>query len=254
MSLQECVNHCSHSNTGAFVPEGGDSEHKLPGAPAVAWLGEVKQNGVQEAVHAGERPGALINDGKQVPGLARHGQRAHHQVQRLGEVEGQEADAEHRGHHDDHPHRLLPLLPGRHGDALVGHRAAQDVGHAAVAHHHAHEGHQEAQAGQSHAVRVVICRARRSAEVITHRAVSLDPRGGKVKSGRAQGDHNQPDPGADAPRHPAAALLVPHGEGMADAHVALHADAGEEEDAAVQITEKKEEEKKLQFKGIFALH
>lgn len=48
--------------TGAFVLEGGDSEHKSPGAPAVAWLCEIKQNRIQEAVHAGKRPGALVYD------------------------------------------------------------------------------------------------------------------------------------------------------------------------------------------------
>lgn len=48
------------------------------------------------------------------------------------------------------------------------------------------------------------------------------------------GDH-EPHPTADTPRHPATALLVPHCERMANAQVALHADAGEKKDAAMKI-------------------
>lgn len=145
------------SNTGALVPKAGDFEHKFSGAPAIAWLGEVKQNRVQKAVHAGKRPGALIDDWKQVSCLAgRTRQSTHHQVQGLGEVKRQEAYAEHCRHHNDHLHRLVPLLPCRHRDTLVGHRAAEDVGHPAVAHHNAHKGQQEAEAGQSHAIRIVV--------------------------------------------------------------------------------------------------
>lgn len=87
------------SHTGAVVPEGGDSEHKPLGALSVPRLGEVEQNRVQEAVHTGKRPGALIDDRKQVSGLTGHSrQRAHHQVHGLCEVEGQKADAEHDRH------------------------------------------------------------------------------------------------------------------------------------------------------------
>lgn len=50
------------SHTGALFPEGGDFAHKPSGALAVAWLGEVEQNRVQKAVHAGKRPGAFIDD------------------------------------------------------------------------------------------------------------------------------------------------------------------------------------------------
>lgn len=52
---------CSvHSHTGAF--EGGDSAHKPPCGLAIAWLGEVKEDWIQKTVHAGEGPGALIDD------------------------------------------------------------------------------------------------------------------------------------------------------------------------------------------------
>uniref|UniRef100_A0A673JZ06 Uncharacterized protein n=1 Tax=Sinocyclocheilus rhinocerous TaxID=307959 RepID=A0A673JZ06_9TELE len=44
-----------------------------------------------------------------------------------------------------------------------------------------------------------------------------------------------PDASADQPRQPASALSGPHRQRMADAHVALEADAGEEEDASVQV-------------------
>lgn len=68
-----------HSHCGSLVPDGGHSEHKLLGAVAVTWLGEVKQYRVQETVHAGKRPGALIDDGEHVPHLAGGaGQSAHH--------------------------------------------------------------------------------------------------------------------------------------------------------------------------------
>jgi len=225
------------SDAGALVPERGDLEHEPPGALAVARLREVEQDGVQEAVGAGERPRALVDDGEQVARLAGHaGQRPHHQVHRLGEVERQEADAEHRRHHHDHPHCLVPLLPG---GAAAGRRAAEDERHAAVARHHAHEGQQEAEAGEHHAVRVVGHRVPGRAQVVAHRAVALRSRGGEVESGRAEDGDHEPHAAADAPRQPAAALLGPHGQRVADAHVAVHADAGEEEDAAVKIATKK---------------
>lgn len=148
----------------------------------------------------------------------------------------QEADAEHCRHHDDQLHRLVPLLPGRPGNPLVGHRAAEDLGHAKVAHHHTYEGQHEAEAGQSHAVRIVGQRVLRRAQVITHRAIPLDPRGGEVKRRSAQDGDHQPDSSTDTPRQPATALLLPHCHWMADAHIALHTDAGEEEDATMQIT------------------
>lgn len=120
---------------------------------------------------------------------------------------------------------------------MVGHRTAEDVGHPAVADHHAQEGQQEAEEGQSHAVRVVIQGAFRRTEIVAHCAVALDSSRGKVKSRCAEEEDNQPHPCADAPRHPAAAFFVPHSEGVANPNVAVHTDAGEEEDAAMQITE-----------------
>lgn len=61
---------CSHSAVD-FVPESCDLKYKPLGALSVSWLCEIEQNGVQEAVHAGKRPGTFVNNGKQVPGLAR---------------------------------------------------------------------------------------------------------------------------------------------------------------------------------------
>lgn len=157
--------YCCHvwllvgSHTGAFAPKGGDSEHKPSGVPPVAWLGEVEQNRIQKAVHTGKRPGALIDDWEHISHLAGCvRQRAHHQVHGLGEVKWQKAYAENCRHHDDHLHRLVSFLPGSYGDTLVGHRAAEDVGHPAVAHHHTHKRQQEAEAGQSHAIGVVVHR------------------------------------------------------------------------------------------------
>ncbi|KAF3847815.1 hypothetical protein F7725_020843 [Dissostichus mawsoni] len=213
-------------------PQGGDFAHKPSGALAIARLSEVKQNRVQKAIYAGKRPGAFIDDGEHVSSVAgRRGHGTHHQVHGLCEVKRQEADAEHCRHHDDHLHRLVPLLPGRPGNPLVGHRAAEDLGHAKVAHHHTNEGQHEAEAGQSHAVRIVGQRVLRRAQVITHRAVPLDARGGEVKRRSAQDGDHQPDSSTDTPRQPATALLLPHRHWMADAHIALQTDAGAAEDA-----------------------
>lgn len=57
-----------------------------------------------------------------------------------------------------------------------------------------------------------------------------------MKRRRAQGNDEQPHPSADTPRHFAPASLVPHGQRMANAHIPMHTDAGEEEDAAMQVT------------------
>lgn len=225
------------SHAGALVPHGGDLEHEPPGALAVARLREVEEDGVQEAVHAGEGPGALVDHREEVPRAAvRAGHGAHHQVRRLGQVEGQEADAEDHRHHHDHPHRLLPLLAAGGRDALVGGRPAQHLRHAAIAQHDAGEGQQEAEAGERHAVRVVVQRAVRRAQVVAHGAVALGARGGEVEGGGAQQHDEQPHAAAHAPHQPPAALLVPDGQRVADAHVAVHADAGEEQDAAVEVT------------------
>uniref|UniRef100_A0A8C3XE95 Uncharacterized protein n=1 Tax=Cyanoderma ruficeps TaxID=181631 RepID=A0A8C3XE95_9PASS len=82
---------------------------------------------------------------------------------------------------------------------------AQDAGHAAVAGQDGHEGQQEAGEGEGDAV------------------------------GEALGDDDEPHGRAHQPRQLLALLLVPRGQGVADAQVALDADAGEEEDAAVQV-------------------
>lgn len=147
---------CSvHSHTGAF--EGGDAEHESLCALAVARLGEVKQDRIQKTVHAGKRPGALVDDGEQVFGLAGSAPNAaNHHVRGLGEVKGQKTNTEHGGHQDDHLYRFVPFLPGRHGDASVGHGPAKDLSHPAVAHHDPQEGQDETEAGQGHAVGVVI--------------------------------------------------------------------------------------------------
>uniref|UniRef100_A0A670ZE01 Uncharacterized protein n=1 Tax=Pseudonaja textilis TaxID=8673 RepID=A0A670ZE01_PSETE len=47
--------------------------------------------------------------------------------------------------------------------------------------------------------------------------------------------HHDPNQGADPPGEALAPFLVPGGERVADAQVALDADAGEEEDAAVEV-------------------
>lgn len=60
-----------------------------------------------------------------------------------------------------------------------------------------------------------------------------------MKSRCAQGDDEQPHPSTDAPRHFAPASLVPHRQRMANADIPLHADAGEEEDAPMQVTGRK---------------
>lgn len=57
-----------------------------------------------------------------------------------------------------------------------------------------------------------------------------------MKRRRAQGDDEQPHPSTDTPRHFAPALLVPHRQRMANADISLHTDAGEEEDAPMQVT------------------
>lgn len=86
--LTETLLLCVMLHTAALASEGFDFVHEPSGAPAVAWLSEVKQNRVQKAVHAGKRPGALIDDREQVPRLTgRTGQSAYHQVHGLGEVE-----------------------------------------------------------------------------------------------------------------------------------------------------------------------
>lgn len=145
----------------------------------------------------------------------------------------QEADAEHNRYDDDHFHSPVTFLHQHLGGALGGRVLAEDHGHPAVAHNHAQERQQEADHGQSHAVGEVIGGATRHAQVVAHRAVALDPRRGKVKSRRAEDGHREPHPSTDAPRHPAAAVGGAHAERIANAHVALHSDAGEEEDAAV---------------------
>uniref|UniRef100_A0A7M4FIE8 Uncharacterized protein n=1 Tax=Crocodylus porosus TaxID=8502 RepID=A0A7M4FIE8_CROPO len=55
------------------------------------------------------------------------------------------------------------------------------------------------------------------------------------EGGQAQGHHNEPNHTAHQPGELLAPLLVPGGEWVADAQVALDADAGEEHDAAVQV-------------------
>lgn len=152
-------------------------------------------------------------------------------------MERQEAYAEHRCHHNYHPHCLVPFLPSRHGDTLVGHRAAEDLGHPPVAHHQTHKRQDEAEAGESHAVWIVGHRKPWRTQIVAHCAVALDSCCSKVNRWRAQDGDHQPNPSADIPGHLATTLLVPHCERMANAHVALHTDAGEEEDAAMQITE-----------------
>lgn len=49
-------------DTGALASARSDSKHELPCALAVSWLREVEENGVQEAVHAGKRPCAFVDD------------------------------------------------------------------------------------------------------------------------------------------------------------------------------------------------
>lgn len=159
-----------------------------------------------------------------------------HQVHRLGQVKGQETNTEDGCYHNDHPYRFVPLLPSCHGDTLVGHWAAKDLSHPAVTQHDPQKRQEEAKAGQDHAVGVVIYRTCGGAEVVAHCSVPLDSRFSKVKSGGTQGDDDQPHPSADTPRHFAPASLVPHGQRMANTNISLHTDAGEEEDAAMQVT------------------
>lgn len=145
-----------HSDTGAF--EGGDSEHKSPRALAIAWPCEVKQDWVQKTVHAGKWPGALIDDREQVSGCAAcTWNAANHHVRSLGEVKGQKTNTEHHSHHDDHLYRLVPFLPSRHGDASVGRGPAKDLSHPGVAQHDSQKRQRETEAGQGHAVGIVIC-------------------------------------------------------------------------------------------------
>lgn len=124
----------------------------------------------------------------------------------------------------------------RYGDALVGHWAAEDEGHLAVANHHAYERQQEAEARQSHAVRIVVYRVPWRAQIVAHGAVALLPCCCKVESWHTQGANHQPYQSADAPHYLATALLVPHRERVANGQITLHTDAGQEQDAAVEIT------------------
>ena len=149
-------------------------------------------------------------------------------------MEGQEADDKHQHHDDDHAGRLVPLLPpGLPRPAALP--AAQHPRHEAVAHHHGQEGQQEAQAGEGDAVGEVLPGAIGHTQVVADGAVALGARGGKLEGGHAEDRHGQPHANAHSPCQPAATLLVPGGHGVADAQVALEADAREEENGAVQV-------------------
>lgn len=240
---------CVGSHTGAF--EGGDSQHKSFCALAIAWLGKIKQDWIQKAVHAGKWPGALVDDREEVfcfTGCT--GNTTDHQVHSLGQVKGQETNTEHGCHHNDHPYRFVPFLLSCHGDTLVGNWTAKNLNHPTVTHHNAQKRYQEPQAGQGHAVGIVIYRVCGGAEVVAYCAVPLDSRCSEVKSRCTQGDDKQPHPSTDTPSHFRPTSLVPHYQRMANTNISLHTDAGEEEDTAMQVTVSKSNRQCTVFKNM----
>lgn len=119
---------------------------------------------------------------------------------------------------------------------MIRHRPAEDMSHPTIKYHDAQERQHKPEAGQSHAVRIVVDGVCGGAQVIAHSPVSLDPRGGEVESGRAQKDDHQPDPAADSPRQLTTAAFVPQRQWVAYAHVALNTDTSQEKNAAVKVT------------------
>lgn len=67
------------SCTAVLFPQGGDSADKPFGALSVPWLSKVEKNGVQKTIHTGKWSGTLIDDRKEISGLAGHiRKRAHY--------------------------------------------------------------------------------------------------------------------------------------------------------------------------------
>lgn len=70
---------------GVTLPLMSDPLHQRLGALPKLLLGEIEQDGVQHAVHAGEWPGALIDDGERLEDQARNARLGtYDQIQRLG--------------------------------------------------------------------------------------------------------------------------------------------------------------------------
>lgn len=192
------------------------------------------EDGVQAAVEAGQRPRNLVGEVDDVKRFTRDLQHPGGIVEGPRDVEGNETHGEdHQNHHDE----LDGLVTG--GGGLPGGRqavarSAEGPRHQAVARHDDQEGDPEQEHHDRRAVVHVLPEGVLTRGVVAQGVVVPRGRGDENQVGHQAGAHHRPHCGA---RHVRVAGLDPrYGlDGVADAHVAMHTDAGEEEDAAVKV-------------------
>ena len=193
------------------------------------------EEGVDAAVDTGQRAGDLVGEVDHVEHGAVGVQHPVGVVEGARDVEGYEAKSENHQHHHDQLDGLpagggRPLLAG--GQAAPG--PAQRPRHQAVAHHDDRKGDAEEKHHDRRAVRHVPLEVLRASGVVAHRVPVTLGDGHEGQVGRQARRDRRP---RQAARH----VGVPGlhlGDGadrVADAEVAVDANAGEEEDAAVQI-------------------
>ena len=192
------------------------------------------QDGVNAAVDAGQRPGDLVSEVDDVEEPAVQLQNTGGVVERPRDVERDEAHGEHHQHHDDELDGFLmrgvALLAA--GQSTPG--PAQGPRHQEVAHHYDHERDAEQQHHDNRAVVHILVEGLLAGGVVAQGVVVPPGRGDENEVGHQAHAHH-------APHHAAhqvgvARLHQRHGlDGVADAQVAVHADAREEEDAAVEV-------------------
>lgn len=155
-------------------------------------------------------------------------------VERARDVEGDEADSEHHQHHHDEGDGPLAGGGALPAGAQASAGAAQLPGHQAVTRHDDQEGHGEQQHHDHRAVVDVLLEGRLASGVVAQGVVVPLGRGDEDQVGhQAHGDHG-PHPGT----HHVGVARLDQGQrldGVADAQVAVHADAGEQQDAAVEV-------------------
>lgn len=180
----------------------------MPGAFTKLALSKIKEDGIQDTVHAGKRPGALVGDGESLHSEAVNvGHGADNQVDCLGKVEGEKADSKDQNHNDDHPDGLIFLLADCQPDQFIF--LAENFGHVAIASQDGDEGDQEPCDRQCDAVREVAGGAVRRTEIIAYGSVPLGAGGSIDESGQALGDDNEPDHSTHHPGEPLASPFVP---------------------------------------------
>lgn len=148
-------------------------------------------------------------------------------------MERQKADGKHQHDDDNHPDGFSLFLHAGVSSGLAG--PAKNLRHFTVEHQDDQERQNEAHAGQGDAVREIFRRALWDAQVVAHGAVALDARRGELERRSAEHHHGPPDTRANDPGEPAPSSFGPRSHRVTDAQVTLDTDAGEKEDAAVQV-------------------